>query len=95
MVKNVVFACAVTVAGRDAFRRIVELVERVAFWIAVVVPVLYVPVFVLIGADWIPMWTLVPLIGVNITALAIGYRYDPQAIRDSGATRHVHGHDTR
>lgn len=55
------------------------LIETTAFWTAVIIPFIYLPVFAL--DELIPMKGLVfvSLIGINILALLAGHGYDPTA----------------
>lgn len=56
---------------------VVEIVERTAFWIAVALPVGYLPVLMVTSpAERVP--TLVGLVGLHGVMLVVGHRYEPR-----------------
>lgn len=77
MVNGVTSPRLIADLGLLAVSRFVNLVERIAFWTAVVLPLCYLPGFVLVSNGRLSQWVLVLLLGVNLVAVAGGYRYDP------------------
>lgn len=65
----------VSQVGYAAFNRAVTVVEGVAFWVAVALPVLYGLGLLLVDIDQVPAWLLVGLVGLNVVALVVGNRH--------------------
>lgn len=67
---------------------VVGVVERVAFWIAVAFPVVYLPVLM-----WMPpaerLPTLAGLVGLHGVILVVGHRYEPRDEYGSDAPMEV------
>lgn len=63
-------------ASRAALGGIVAAIEGVAFWVAVVLPVLYGPGLLLYGNGQLPAGALAGLVGVNLVALVVGHRHN-------------------
>lgn len=72
-----------TVAGG-----VVEVIERTAFWLAVALPVGYLPVLMWTSpAERVP--TLVGLVGLHGVMLVAGHRYEPRPEYGYGASTEV------
>ena len=48
--------------------------RAVAFWAAIALPVVYLPLFT-VDVDWLPAWTVFALLALNILALVVGHSY--------------------
>jgi len=46
--------------------------RAVAFWLAIGLPVVYLPLFA-VEVRWLPSWTVFVLLGINVIALFIGH----------------------
>lgn len=66
-------------AGSAAVSRFVGVIEGIAFWVAVVLPALYVPTLSLYGTERIPVWALAGIVGIHVVALVVGHRHNRPA----------------
>ena len=48
--------------------------RAVAFWLAIGLPVVYLPLFA-VEVRWLPSWIVFVLLGINVVALFIGHPY--------------------
>ena len=58
-------------------RRLRALVELLGFWVAVVLPFLYLPTLALGGLVSMPPPVLAAAVGLNVFCLLLGHRHDP------------------
>lgn len=73
-------------------RRGIGVVEGIAFWSAVVLPILSVPAPILFAFEVIPAWLLASLIGLHVVTLVIGHRHNRPA--DSAGSLPGHSAET-
>ena len=70
-----------TVGGALIARRVIGLciaaLEVVAFWLAVLLPALYLPVLAAAGVGVIDPAPVLSLIGLHLVALVVGHRHAP------------------
>jgi len=71
--------------GSAALGVVVAVIECVAIWVAVVLPVLYGPGLLLYGTEQLPAGALVGLVGMNLVALVVGHRHNRPS-REAAAT---------
>lgn len=62
----------------------VAIAERVAFWLAVSIPALYLPLLVAVEFDALAPEALVGVVGVNAVALLLGHSYHPRRRTEVG-----------
>jgi len=48
--------------------------RAVAFWVAIALPVVYLPLFT-VDVRWLPSWTVFVLLGLNMVALLVGHSH--------------------
>ena len=48
--------------------------RAVAFWLAIGLPAVYLPLFA-IEVRWLPSWIVFVLLGINVVALLVGHPY--------------------
>lgn len=65
----------VTQVVRAVLDNLVAVVEGVAFWVAVALPMVYGVGLLVVGIEEIPTWLLVGMIGLNFVALVVGNRH--------------------